>query len=351
MAWISLFLLINSFAAELPRLMTKHTSDTLRFISFDGKYAYVQKKAGVLGLVSNFKSLDFLTEPNNNDFLIKSSPFQKRLIIESIPSSHNEINLFKKHQIYIVDYGNTQTRLIGEGQNAKLHQNDEWLSFYDPKQKTINLQNLLTQKKIQIKISQRLNPFFKPQVEMLSPESLIYTDINETGHSALIFHNHINSKSQIIFKSNQSATKIEICLINNNLIMGEFPFEGVLRSSQIQITSLKPQTTPSGFTSIYSSFAQDLGNIVCSPNGLYFVKTTSFDSSINFKTTEAAKIDINTKSIEIKTDLKNVGQIIDMDGRILIPSRGELLVIEGDSNLKEDVLKKSPTSEELQIDL
>ncbi len=352
MLWINILLLALSLnAAELPRFLTKHSPETLRYISMDGRYAYVQKKPGVLGLVSSFRSIDFLTETNANDFLVKSSRFKLRLAIESIPNAHNELSLVKNHKVFVVDYGNSMAREVGFGRNAKLHLRDEWISFYDIVDKVIHLVNLVTQKKYEIKLSRKANPFFIPEVEMVSQNSILYTDINENGYSALVGFDLSTMKSNIIYKSSQSATRLELCQTSEYLGMGEFSYEGVTRGSKIQYIKLSDTVNLAGFTTLYSSIEQDIGNMVCLPQSIYFVKTMNQDKDLNFKVTEAVRLEIKTQNIEAKTDLKHVSQIIEMDGRVLIPLRGEFFVLEGNFNLGEDILKSAPSKEELQIDL
>lgn len=352
MLWISfLFLALNLEAAELPRFLTKHSPETLRYISMDGRYAYVQKKPGVLGIVTSFRSIDFLTDTNASDFLIKSSRFRGRLAIESIPNAHIEMSLVKNHKIYVVDYGNSVTREIGFGRNAKLHLRDEWLTYYNMNEKVIHVVNLVTQKKYEIKVSRKDNPFFIPEVEMVSQKSILYTDINENGYSALVGFDLSTAKSNIVYKSSQTATRIELCQSDTYLGMGEFPYDGVTRGSKIQYIKLTDTVNLAGFTSLYNSIEQDLGNMVCLPESIYFVKTMNQDKVLNYKVTEAVKLEIKTQNIEAKTNLKHVAQIIEMDGRVLIPLRGQFFVLEGKNNLGEDILKAAPTREELQIDL
>lgn len=352
MRWISLLLLSFSLnAAELPRFLTKHSPETLKFISMDGRYAYVQKKPGVLGLVSSFRSIDFLSEAQSNDFLVKSSRFKGRIAIESIPHTHEEMNLLKNHKIFVVDYGNTVTREIGKGRNAKLHFKDEWISFYDMLEKVIHIQNLVTQKKFEIKLSKKSNPFFIPDVEMISSRAVVYSDINEQGYAAMVSFDLQTLKSNIIYKSSQTATKIELCQQDDYIAMGEFPYEGVNRGSKIQIIDISEIVNLSGYKTIYSSVEQDLGNMVCLPASIYFVKTMNQDKELNYKVTEAVKLDLKTQNIEAKSSLKHVSQIVEMDGRVILPMRGEFFVLEGRSNLGDDTLKAVPTKEELQIDL
>ena len=91
--------------------------------------------------------------------------------------------------------------------------------------------------------------------------------------------------------------------------------------------------------------------MVCLPDSIYFVKTMNQDKALNFKVTEAVKLTLKTQKIESKSDLKHVTQLIEMDGRVLIPLRGEFYVLEGKFNLGTDTLKAFPTKEELQLDI
>lgn len=352
MAWISLlFIAITLQAAELQRFFTKHSPETLRYISMDGRYAYVQKKPGVLGLVSSFRSVDFLAEPNSNDFLVKVSSFKGRLAIESIPHAHNQMSLMKDHKIFVVDYGNTVTRQIGFGRNAKLHLKDEWISYFNHANRVIHIQNLVTQKKYEIKLSRKAHPFFVPDVEMISSKTIAYTDINDSGFAALISYDLESLKSTIVYKSSQNATRLELCKTSDYVGMGEFPYEGVSRGSKIQTLPVTDSMNMAGFTTVYNSVEQDIGNMVCLPKAIYFVKTMNHDKVLNHKVTEAVKLDLSTQNVEARSNLKTVSQIIEMDGRVMIPFRGQFLVVEGTANIGEDTLKPSSSKEELQIDI
>ncbi len=351
MAWISFFIfMMASQAAVLERFYTKHSPETLRYISMDGRYAYVQKKPGVLGLVTNFSVVDFLTETNSNNFLIKSSRFKNRLAIESISNFHDELSLFKNHKIYVVDYGNSATREVGSGRNAKLHLRDEWITFYSMTDRKILIQNLVTQKKFEIKLSKKSNPYFIPEVEMVSDRTLVFSDINEQGYAALISYDLQTLKSSILIKSAQTATKLELCQHNGYLAIGEFPYEGLSRNSKIQLITLGDSNL-AGHTTIYSSVEQDTGNMICLADSIYFIKTMNQDKNLNYKVTEAVKLDIKSHNLSARSSLKYVSQLIEMDGRVLIPFRGEFYVLEGKSNLGVDTLQKVPTQEELQIDI
>lgn len=352
MRWISLlFLSFSLSAAELPRFLTKHSAESLRYISIDGRYTYVQRRPGVLSLITSFKNVDFLSESQGNDFNVRSSRFKTRMTIESIPNTHVVMSLLKNHKIFVVDYGNTAAREVGLGRSPRLHLRDEWITFYNIQTKIIHIQNLLTQKKFEIKTSTKDNPFFIPEVEMISDRAVVYSDINDQGYSALVSYDLQTLQSNIIYKSPQTATRIELCQHEGYLGIGEFPYEGVSRGSKIQTININSIVNLSGYQTIYESVEQDIGNMVCRPHMIYFVKTLAHNKVLNEKTTEVVKLEIKTQNIEAKSNLKHVTQIIEMDNRVLIPFRGELYVLEGTSNLGTETLKSAPSKEELQIDL
>lgn len=352
MGWISLLFLTSlAFSAPLPVFMSKYSPDSIRYISMDGRYAYVQKKAGVMGLVTNYRSIDFISESGTTSFLMTGTAAKNRLAIEAIPNTHSEMSLLKNHLIRVVDYGNIKTRDIGQGRAPKLHLQDEWISYFDMVSKEIKIQNLLTTKSYTIKTIKKDNPFFIPEVEMVSSQYVVYTDVNTDGYSAIIQHDLISGKANVLQKSSQSGTRIELCSHSSYLAYGEFPYEGVQRASSIQQVKLTGGVNLASATTLYEASSQDIGNMVCLSDAIYFVKTLHSDNTINHKVTEAARLDLKSLAVQIKTELKNVSQIIEMDGRVMIPYRGDFLVLEGKNDLTTDVLNKKTNNEELQLDI
>ncbi len=353
MVWISLLLLSFSVAAkELPKFLTKHPLDSIRFITLDGRYAYLQKKPGVLGMVTSFRNDDFLSGQSQSDFLVKDSRFKRRLVIEVIPDTHQEFNLVKNHKILVVDWGKTTTKEVGLGIGSRLHLDDEWVSFYSATDKLITLHNVLTQKKFQIKLSDKISHYFLPAVEMVSSDTLTYTDVNEKGYSALIQYNLLTQKSTVIYKSSQTGTRIELCQAKGYLAVGEFPYDDIARSSKILHIPITGSTNLAGYQTVYSSTDSDLGNMTCTEGSVYFVKTMTNLKKLNVKTTEVVKLDLKTTKLQTMSELGSATQILSMDGRILIPHRGDYYVLEGSSNLSDDKLKTpSANDEELPLDI
>ena len=347
MAWISLFILTSFLhAAELPKLLTKHAPETLRYLSMDGRYIYVQKRPGVLGLVSSFRSIDFISEASSSDFIVTGSRFKRRLIVEVIPHYHQEFNLKKEHKLFMINWGNSQPKEVGAGKSAKLHLNDEWITFYNSYTGTLHIQNLVTQKKYDIRLSKKPSPFFIPEAEMINDDVIVYTDINEAGFAAMVSFDLKTKKSKIVYRAPQTGTKIELCQNEGYLAVGEFPYEGVTRGSKIQRINVNAETNLSSFTTIYDSINQDIGNMICMKDSIFFIKTTNQNKTLTTKTTEAAKLILKTQKVELKSEMGNVGQLIEMDDRILIPLRGEFYVVEGTNNLGTDILKTAPSSSE-----
>lgn len=350
---IILFISMSLWAQNQPKFLTKHDVKSIRFITMDGRYAYVKRRPGVLGLVSSYRNIDFMSEPSHTDFALTHSRFDQRIIIESIPFAFTEFNLTKMHKISVIDWGNSRPREIGQGRSPKLHLQDEWLSFYNPQERILNIENLVTTKKYQIKLNQKGPAHHFPEVEMVMSDTVIFTDINEDGFAALIQYNLASAKSTILYKSSQNATGLELCQDKGYLAIGEFPFEGVTRGSKILQIQVGESTLFGGFTTLYSSSDQDIGNILCLPTSIYFVKTVKQDARTGVKTTEAAKLDLKTLDVNVKTAFTNVTQIIDMDGRVMVPMRGAFYVLEGTSNLSDDKLKGLPVNskEGLPLDI
>lgn len=352
MVWISFFLLSMSvMAKELPRFLTKHSLESIRFISMDGRYAYIQKRPGVLGLVSSFRSTDFISENSSNDFLVKDSRQKERLIIETIPNAHNEFNVIKNHKIAVVDWGKSQVRNIGIGRDARLHLEDEWISYYDAIERMITIQNIVTEKKFQVRLSPKSSIYYIPEVELISPDTMVYTDVNDKGYVALIQYNLVTQKSNVLYKSSQNGTRIELCQQRGYLGIGEFPYDDINRTSKILQIKLTGSTNLAGYSTIYNSTDSDLGNMVCHENAIYFIKTLTHSRKLNTKQTEAVKLDLKTTQVKTLTDLQTVNQLISMDGRVLVPFRGDYYVLEGEANLTEDKLKAVNPSEELPLEI
>lgn len=342
-------------APRLPRFLTKQSIENIRFIDSTGRYTYYQKKPGVLNLSTNFRNQDFVTVDSNSAFIMSGSRDSQKIILETIPNYHTEPNLLKNHKISVLTMGNVAMTDIGEGRNPRLHLNDEWITWFMPYEKTIHVQQIKTKKNAEIKLSNKINPFFQPQMVLLNPETLVYTDMNEQGYEAILSTNISTKKTQVIYKTPRLGNRLEICSHKGYIAYGEFPYTDTKSFSKISISKNSQGYSLNNFIAIYQSSDNDIGRMVCLENSIYFVKTTEHDKKLGLKKTEAAQINLTNNQVIIKSDLEQVSQIINMDGRILIPLRENVYVLEGLNNLGEDSLKSPEAgnnkSEDLKIGL
>jgi hypothetical protein len=351
MVLISLIFIFQVHAKELEKFLTKFNTDTIRFIDQEGQYAYISKRPGSLSLVNNFKSEDFLFEGGESQILMKGSPSRQRLLIEVIPSAWGEFNLIKNRKISVIDLGSSKPRFIAEGLNPELHLNDEWISYFSPQSNKLHFVHLMSSRKFEIVLIKKTHPFFTPEVLMLSNRGVLYTDQDDKGFAILVSVDLQTQKKTIHYKSSQSAVRIELCQDENYIAVGEFPYDGVKRSSLISTLPTSEVMNLSNLTTVYKSQDGDLGHMICKKEYLYFIKTLKHEEKLNLKTTEVAKLNLQSQSTQAITHLNNVSQIIDMDGRIMVPFRGNYYVIEGKANIGMDQLKKMPEAKELELDI
>ncbi len=326
--------------AKLPELSTKQSLGNIRFISLDGKITYYQIRSGALSITSNYKNQVLLKSEMNTQYFINTSASRKKMTIEMDNSFHQNYNLLKLNKIFISNFGGIEAQEIGDGRNPQLHLDDTWLSYYDPMKREITLQFLnLKERKIIIPITNKINPYFIPDVVMLNPETILYTDLNSFGKMGVMKYNHVDKKYINVIKSEQNGIKIELCLKENNLLVGQFSYPTLKRGSSISRMKIDASGTATSAEVIYSSVMEDPGNIICNTSNdkIYFVKAISKGESVY---TEVAEINIKTKQLAIVSDLKYVAQVISMDQRILIPFQDKFFVIAGSDKVDKDEFKK-----------
>lgn len=351
-----LFLALVSLAQETKvkgpeKLLTKHAIDAIRYIDGDGRVAYIRKRPGVLGIVSSFRSEEFVTDSPRSDFLVVASSFKRKVIVEVIKNQHTAFNVMRSNKLVVFSWGETKGKEIGFGMATQLHIGDEWMTFYQPDKRSIIIKNIITEKDFTVKLSPKANPFFIPDVSMISADLIVYTDINDQGISSVISYQLRTGKTEVLHKSSQTGTRMELCQQSNYLAIGEFPFEGVNRGSRILQLPVVSSFNLGGFTTIYESTEQDIGNIICLDDSIYFIKTMNQSPELGMKTTDAVQLQLKNSQLTQKTNLGTVSQLINMDGRVLLPHRGAFYVLEGEYNLSSETLKNPSAKEELKLDL
>lgn len=326
---------------KLPVLKAKQALDNIRFISKEGRHTYYQRRSGDLQVSANFTNEVVMEGKKLTEYLISGSSARKKLVVVKDESFHSEMSHHKANEIYILDFGGDKPTKVASGTAPKLHQNDLFLSYFAPKEKKLKVRDLSSDKKpLSIQLLNPVNEFFTPEAFMPTPSDIIYSDINESGHEAFLMRSVLDMKTQTVFKSAYPGSKLEGCLDDENLYVGEFERGGGKGGSKIVKIPLYGNQNFQNFEVLYQTQQADVGNMVCSEGKIYFVKTLSYMKDLNLKESEVASLDLKTKDVSILTDFRRVTQLVDMDGMILSPFRGQYYIVKGGKNLIDDEIKK-----------
>jgi hypothetical protein len=337
-----LILLKTAWAIEnLPELITKQNVNNLRYVSADGKMTYYQSKKGVLKLSTNYEFRTILKTSAFSQFEITKSDNSNYILISEQERPHRENWILKNNNIYISELKSDKAVKIGEGQAPRLHLEDRFITFYDQLKREIIIkhrENLVSEKRIQgIAIN---NPYFTPEVYMVTPTDILYTDINKSGFTAVLMYSTVEKKFETVYKSKWPGQKFDLCYVNNSLIIGEFPLNKFGSQTSIIKMDLFNNPTYSKTKVLYTSPLADIGNMVCDKDILYFIKTMSYQEKIGYKVTEVNSLNLKTLSVQQKTKLKNITQITKMGDLILAIYNGKYYIIKGNTNLIDDGLKE-----------
>lgn len=333
----------------LPELLTKQAVSNIRFLSQDGKFTYYQKRSGSLLFSSNYKVIELIKGEVGTEYTLLGTPARKKIIVTQSENYHTFYSLRAKEKIFLLDFGETTLREVGMGSSPLLHLNDSWLSYYDYYAKTLYFEHSTNSAiKFSIKLNNRINPYFNPQVVMSDENTVYYTDLSETGSVGLLEFKRTAAKSQLIFKASSPMLKAEICLHNNNLIMGlfgiNFSKEGTnITKSPIPITDFTKRQ------SIYTSAVNDIGQLVCN----FDSKTITFIKNYgtnDLTSTDLVDLNPETKEITLLSELKTITSIINMDGTLLALDKGKYYIVKGNVDYKSiDSLKNLPPSGTTEI--
>jgi hypothetical protein len=347
---LSIFFAMSSvvsqvWANDLPLFAAKQTIENIRFMTFDGRFTYSQKRSGALTLSTSFRSEDVLENAPGTNYHITSSMHRKNMVVEVEANWHQELDLTKNHGIYVGSYGGRKFNKIGAGRVPRLHLNDEWLTWFDPKEKAIHVQFLAVPTRHQIiKLGRKHNPYFMPEIVMLNPETVLYTDINDKGFAALLSWNLIDKRMTVVQKSNVSGTRLELCRHGDMIVLGEFSYDDANRGTSIYYKASRAgaPSTLGGFNNVYRAAENDLGQMICAQDSVWFIKTMSEDKVFNLRQTEAAHMELPSGKITTKSQLYHVTNIIDMDGRIILPFRDQFFILQGSAGSTSDSLQAPP---------
>jgi hypothetical protein len=244
----------------------------------------------------------------------------------------------------LLDFGGVVPREVGQGSSAALHLNDAWLSYYDYYSRILTFENTTNSAlKFTIKLNNRINPYFAPQVVMSDDNTIYYTDLGENGAVGLLEFKRTTGKAELLFKANTPMVKAEICLNNGSLIMGLFGMNFSKDGTTITKTPL-PMTDFKKRETIYTSSTNDFGQLVCdfSKDYITFIKNFGSNDQIS---TDLVDLNPSNKEIKMLSEMKTITSVINMDGTLLALDKGKYYIVKGTIDYKNiDSLKALPPS-------
>lgn len=353
---ITIFILILIFLPReflqskiiLPELLAKQAVGNIRFLSQDGKFTYYQKRSGSLLYSSNYKVIEIIKGKIGTQYTLIGTKARKKIIVMQNETFHNYYSLRSKEKIFLLNFGDTALKEIAMGSSPALHLDDSWISYYDYYSKLLSFVNTTnTTLKFTIKLNNKINPYFTPQVVMSDENTVYYTDLSESGAIGLIQYQRSLNKSEIIFKANTPMLKAEICLNNDSLIMGLFGINYSKEGTTIYKSTL-PLSDFSKRETLYNSAINDIGQMVCDFNkeNITFIK--NFGTNEHYRS-DLVDLDTKNKTITLLSELNTITSIINMDGTLLALDKGKYLIVKGNTDYKNiDSLKSLPPAEAIE---
>lgn len=330
---LSLFLILslNALAvgnSKLPLLTTKQDISNIRFISKDGKFTYYQRGSGDFLLSTNYKVEKLLEGSEGTQYEVISSSERKFLVVSQHEKFHTFYGIRLLPKLYKVDFGGFTAREIGKGLWPSLHLNDTWMSAFDPNKREILFVNMQTPTlQFSIKLFNGANPYFRPQVVMPTGNTILYTDLNKDGVVGVLKFELSTKKITPLYKVDAADQKLELCYHAGYLYVGQFGKISSKMGSQISI--MKASSIDFGKRDIiYESNMNDIGNIVCD----YDKTKLFFSKAADRHTYDIASLEVSTKKVNLVTDLGFATQVLNLDGKLLVPSRAGYYVVFGEDN-------------------
>lgn len=331
----------NEEEINLPRLIAKQETNNIRFISDDGRYTYYQNRDGNLLLSTNYDVTPIISLSPGTQFKVQSPHQSEYLVIEAIEFFHTNLNLRNNHQIYLTKRGQQDVQLIGKGQDSRLHLQGRWVSFFYPHEKKIQFQNTETPAlRFAVQLRNEINPYFIPEVVMLSDSIIIYTDIGRRGYQGILNFNRSTEEVDLLIQASKETQHIALCRLEEFLVIQEIGTQMSNDGSSIHTLSINSLDIDQ-LNTIYQSKYNDLGSLLCDSedNLIYFVKKTK--AQTGRRTSDVYSLSPSSQEIERQTNFRFVTEIIQMDQSLLVPFRDNIYVLKGQSDYTSmDLLQK-----------
>lgn len=323
--------------SKLPILATKQSLESLRFVSLDGRFNYYQRRSGALLLATNYQVVEVLQGSPGTHYTLSASPARQKVVISQNQTFHDYLSLRQGEKIYSVNYGEETPTYIDEGLYPELHLNDSWISYFNANTRHYHFRNFNNQAlRFSIRLNNTRNPYFIPQSYMHTDSIILYKDLNQAGITGLLSYNRQEEEATLITKVDHADQTLEFCVHENHFFLMQRGINDSTFGTRVYHST--PAKILQGETPelVYTSEANDIGHLDCSAKkgSLYFIKNTG--TIPNRHTYEVAELKLETKKVEVLSDLNYATQLVNLDGRLLIPYRGQFYVILGDSDLTEE---------------
>jgi hypothetical protein len=328
--------------------MAKQATNNLRLISQDGKFTYYQKRSGSLFLSTNYKVTELVKGTPDTHYSVTAGDEQKKIIITQNENFHNYFSLRNPENIFVADYGTLAIHKIGQGISPQLHLGDTWISYFNPTERIITFEHTTDNAlKFALRLNNRINPYFIPNVVMADENTVYYTDLGENGVPGLIEHKRNLNKSDIIYSAASPLTKFELCFNHSTLFFAETGINSALSGTKLS-QLIFPFKDIKQRNIFYTSRMNDLGHMVCnfSSDSLYFIKNSGTAlATLN----NIVEYNFKTKKLNTLTDFNNSTSLVNMDGTLLTLDHGTYYIIKGKSDFKTiDSLKPKADDSEVE---
>ena len=344
-------LMANSLFAqeELKVISTSQDPSFVRWVSEDGTITIYQRRSGSLLYSTNYSVESIIDSIPGTNYTVYSHRQSPYLLIQEDTSFLKFQNPVTPQKIYKMKIGSPKVELIGEGVSPKIHHNASMLSYYSPienKFHLLNLENILL--RFDIALS-NIFPYWLPDIVAADANNWLYTDMNKDGIVGVVHLERSTKKQNLIVKSEFQNKRIELCINDTGLFLGQLTAENHEPYTQILLFPKKQLLEFKGHI-IYEDKSLDRGNILCNyDDNIYFLKNT--DNS-NRNITEVAELNPLDKKITILTNIKHASNIFFLSDKLLTMHNGKTLVLKGRNDMKEstklptDIKTDKPTDSE-----
>jgi hypothetical protein len=322
-----------------PRpLKAKQAIDYIRYLSTDGKTSYYQNKNGELLYASFYNTKTIMKKEALSQFYVTVK--NEQVLIEHVPNYYNLSVHEKNHEIYYSKPGEAPT-LIGKGISPKIHPKVSRITYID----LLSSQMIIYDysfKKIVKKIALKAANLGIKDIDILfmGKNDFIFSDYNSKNQKAFFYYSLIDGTKKIIFKSSSSQYTLNSCLVDKNLIVGQFPINNLALGTEIISISLYNNKNFSDYKQIYSSSLPDLGNMICSGDSVFFLKSFNKNLELQSREVDAVRLSIETKALKRISELKSLTSLLKMDKLILTQHKGKFLILDG-TQILDDKLEKA----------